>query len=107
MPKGTTRQLKEPKPKRLIDGPNDWAETKTLIREHVERICMRYDDREQSESLCLLIDLLCNEDYDRLDREAIMLIAKDHAFTFTDAFHTAQHITLGKMPQGTELRMVA
>lgn len=97
----------QPVGKRLANSPEEWIETEALIRQHVERVCARYDDKEQAESLYLLIDLMCNQDYDRMDREMIAFVAKNHAFNFTDAFETAQEVTLGKLPQGTELRMVA
>lgn len=111
MPKTNTPKTKAAKnnnePRQLAANPQEWADLKALVREHVERICARYDDQEQAESLLLLIDLMCNQDYDRLDRESVAHVATNHAFTFTNAFYTAQKICFQKVPQGTELRMVA
>lgn len=95
-----------PDGKRLATNPQEWAETDALVREHVERICGRYDDREQAESFYILLDLITNERYDRIDRDGVLHVVQTHAFTFTDAFETAQKVCLGQAPQGTELRMV-
>lgn len=95
-----------PAAKRLATNPREWADLSALVRDHVERICGRYDDREQAESSCLLLDLITNERYDRCDRECVLHTAETHGFTFTDAFRTAQDICFNKLPQGTELRMV-
>lgn len=110
MPKHITAKdspAKNHEPKQLAKTSREWTDLEALVRQHVERLAARYDDQEQAESLYLLIDLMCNQDYDRLDREMVAFVAKNHAFNFTDAFRTAQHIAIGTMPQGTELRMVA
>lgn len=108
MPNSTTPKAKPAKnnePARLATNQREWADLDALVRQHVERICAR--DQEQAESLCLLLDLITSERYDRIDRDGVLLVAQAHAFTFTAAFETAQNICLQKLPQGTELRMVA
>lgn len=110
MPNNTTPKRKPAKsdePKRLARTSREWDDVNALVRQHVERLVGRYDDQEQAESFFLLLDLITGDDYDPCDRWCVLNTARNHAFTFTDAFHTAQKITLGQMPQGTELRMVA
>lgn len=102
-----TKTAKSNEPKRLASTPREWDDVNALVRQHVERLVGRYDDAEQAESFFLLLDLITGDDYDPNDRWCVLHTAKNHAFTYTDAFETAQKITLGQIPQGTELRMVA
>lgn len=110
MPNNNTPKRKSAKsnaPKRLATNAREWNDVNALVRQHVERLVGRYDDAEQAESFFLLLDLITSDDYDPSDRWYVLHTVRNHAFTFTDAFETAQKITLGEIPQGTELRMVA
>lgn len=93
------------KPKKLYNNPKQYNEARALVRKHIDRIC-KYDDAELPESLFLLIELLCNEDYDSNDRWCLFGTARDHAFAHTDTFASARDGYVKDVASGSHLQLV-
>lgn len=81
---------------RLAENPAEWRQLSANITDLVDQLCC-HGESDQARRLFSLLDLLTNEDYERLDREILARNAIHRAFTMTKSFEKAIEVSIARL----------
>jgi hypothetical protein len=79
----------------LAKSPSDWEQLDADVTRLVDELC-GHGDYDSATKLFTLLDLATNEKYDALDRSSVCRIARNRAFTMTEAFEAAVEAEIQK-----------
>lgn len=80
---------------RLAESPNQHTELQHQVETLVDSLC-GHGDYDSAANLFALLDLATNEAYDAFDRSSVCRVARNRAFSMTEAFEAAVEAEIWK-----------